>query len=79
MFAALDGIHPFFTKSPSVLEEFFHTEGTCPTSGGTRHQFPLPLGTALNQFLSPLKMQLTIAIDSAGMKYHIVYEEGNRE
>lgn len=68
-------------KNPSVLEEFFHTEGypTCPASGGTRHQFPQPLGTALNQFLSPLKMQLTIAIDCAGMKYHIVYEEGNRE
>lgn len=23
-------------------------------------------------------MQLTVAMDSAGMKYHIVYEEGNK-
>lgn len=54
MFAALDQIHPFFTKNPPVLEEFFHTESypTCPTSGGTRYQFPLLLGTALSQLLS---------------------------
>lgn len=54
MFAALDQICSFFTKNPPALEEFFHTEGcpTCLTSGGTRDQFSLLLGTALSQFIS---------------------------